>query len=81
MDYIDKVNVDLKGRQPGCYPIHNFRERERFTEAVKELIDEEWLMDVYFSQDYRTLVISEPFIQGDRRFTARGEGKSGKNDK
>lgn len=62
MDYIDKVYVHLKDRQPGRYPIHNLREKEKFIEAVKELIDGEWLRDVCFSSDYRTLIISEPFI-------------------
>ena len=59
MDYIDRVYVHLKDRKPGKYPIHNLREKEKFIEAVKFLIDGEWLTNVDFSADYQTLVIHE----------------------
>jgi hypothetical protein len=61
MDYIDKVYVALKDRVPGVYPIAGLREPEKFTSAVKFLIDGEWLHNVSFSNDYTSLIISEPF--------------------
>ncbi|TSA34956.1 MAG: hypothetical protein D4R64_10570 [Porphyromonadaceae bacterium] len=60
MDYIDTVYVDLKQRLPGKYPLAGLREPEKFKDAVKSLIDGEWLLDVSFSNDYNTLIISEP---------------------
>lgn len=61
MDYLDRVYVELKDRQPGRYPIHNLKEPERFIAAVKELIDGEWLTEVYFSEDFQILVVELPF--------------------
>jgi hypothetical protein len=61
MDYIDEVFIALKDREPGRYPISSLREPEKFTSAVKFLIDGEWLTNVSFSNDYGTLIISEHF--------------------
>ena len=61
MDYIDKVYVDLKQRLPGNYPLADLREPEKFMDAVKFLIDGEWLVDVSFSNDYKSLIINKPF--------------------
>jgi len=60
MDYTDRVYVDLRQREPGRYPLDNLRERERFIAAVKELMDGQWLTELYFTEDYRTLVIQVP---------------------
>lgn len=62
MDYIDKVYVDLKQRLPGDYPLADLREPEKFMEAVKFLIEGEWLVDVYFSNDYKNLIIKEQSV-------------------
>lgn len=61
MDYIDEVFIALKDREPGRYPIGSLREPEKFTSAVKFLIDGEWLTNVSFSNDYGTLIISTHF--------------------
>lgn len=63
MDYIDQVYVDLRQREPGRYPLDRLRERHRFIEAVKELMDGEWLTELYFTEDYQTLVIQVPLEQ------------------
>lgn len=60
MDYLDRVYLDLTTREPGVYPLNNLREPERFIQAVKDLIDGEWIHDICFSSDYRTLIIPEP---------------------
>jgi hypothetical protein len=62
MDYIDRVYVDLKDRPPGKFLMSGLAEPDRFIEAVKELIDGQWLLNVCFSSDYQTLIISEPFL-------------------
>jgi len=61
MDYLDRVFLDLKAREPGRYSLIHLREPERFIDAVKELMDGEWIRDVHFTSDYKTLVIQEPF--------------------
>ncbi len=63
MDYIDQVYVDLRQREPSRYPLGRLRERERFIEAVKELMDGQWLTELYFTEDYQTLVIQVPLEQ------------------
>ena len=60
MDNLDKVYLDLTTREPGAYPIDKLREPERFIQAVKDLIDGEWIHDICFSNDYKTLIIPEP---------------------
>ncbi|MFA5816241.1 MAG: hypothetical protein WC865_11525 [Bacteroidales bacterium] len=61
MDYIDEVYIALKDREPGRYPIGSLREPEKFTSAVKFLIEGEWLTNVSFSNDFGTLIISGHF--------------------
>ena len=68
MDYIDEVFIALKDREPGRYPIGSLREPEKFTSAVKYLIDGEWLTNVSFSNDYGTLIISSHFSFERRTF-------------
>jgi hypothetical protein len=63
MDYIDRVFVDLREREPGRYPLDRLKERDRFIEAVKELMDGQWLTELYFTEDYETLVIQVPLEQ------------------
>lgn len=63
MEYIDQVYIDLRQREPGRYPLGRLRERERFIEAVKELMDGQWLTELYFTEDYQTLVIQVPLEQ------------------
>ena len=60
MDYLDRVFIDLRQREPGRYPLDRLKERDRFIEAVKELMDGGWLTELYFTEDYRTLVIQTP---------------------
>jgi hypothetical protein len=68
MDYIDTVFVDLKQRLPGKYPLADLREPQKFIEAVKFLIDGDWLPEVSFSNDYKILIIGEhdPKVQEKR---------------
>ncbi|MFA5816653.1 MAG: hypothetical protein WC865_13645 [Bacteroidales bacterium] len=61
MDYIDRVYVDLKDREPGKFPMSSLKDPEKFISAVKFLIDGEWLTNVYFSQNYDSLIISRQF--------------------
>jgi hypothetical protein len=63
MDYIDRVFVDLRLREPGRYPLDRLKERDLFIEAVKELMDGQWLTELYFTEDYQTLVIQVPLEQ------------------
>ena len=63
MDYINQVYVDLRLREPDRYPLGHLRERDRFIEAVKELMDGQWLTELYFTEDYQTLVIQVPLEQ------------------
>jgi len=60
MDYLDKVYLDLTTRPPGRYPLNKLKEPDRFIQAVKELIDGEWIHDICFTADYKTLIIPEP---------------------
>jgi hypothetical protein len=59
IDYLDRVYLDLTARPPGRYPLDNLREPDRFIQAVKELIDGEWIHDICFTADYKTLIIPE----------------------
>lgn len=61
MDYLDRVYKYILGLKPGRYPLDKLMERDRFIEAVKELIDGEWIKDAEFSSDYFYLVIKKPF--------------------
>ena len=62
MDYLDKVYSDLIVRAPGRYPLADLKEPERFIDAVKELIDGDWLHYLYFSNDYSELIIPNPIL-------------------
>ena len=68
MDYLDQVFVDLKDKKPGRYPLDSLREPERFISAVKFLMDGQWLTNVYFSEDYKSLTVQEPFDFATGRF-------------
>ncbi len=62
MDYIDTVYLELRDKPPGHYPLDKLREPQKFTEAVKFLIDGEWLTNVLFSNDYSVLIMKKPEI-------------------
>lgn len=70
MDYLDRVFVEVRALRPGRYPVDTLKEPERFIAAVKELMDGEWLRDLYFTSDYRILVIQQPF-NGNPKTTIR----------
>lgn len=61
MDYTDRVFVSLKDRKPGVYPLKDLKDPEKFVSAVKFLIDGDWLVNVSFSNDFSSVIVSEPF--------------------
>ena len=71
MDYFDRVYLDLKGREPGRYSLEHLKEPERFIDAVKYLMDGEWIVDIHFTSDYKTLVIQEPMLPKKSRLTTK----------
>ena len=56
MDYIDQVFIEVKDLIPGKYLMSKLKDPERFIEAVKELIDDEWVNDIDFTKDYEYMV-------------------------
>lgn len=61
MDYIDRVYVDLKDREPGKFLMSSLKDPEKFISAVKYLIDGGWLVNVHWDSSYSTLFITEKF--------------------
>ncbi len=59
MDYIDRVYVDLKDREPGNYLMSSLKDPEKFIAAVKYLIDGGWIINVHWDSSYTTLFIKE----------------------
>lgn len=59
MDYIDKVFMDLKDREPGKFLMSSLQNPDSFIAAVKFLIDGAWLTNVEWDSDYTTFFIQE----------------------
>lgn len=66
MDYEDKIFIYLQKQPPGWkMPVSRLTDNpERFIEAVKYLIRGEWLKDVCFSADYKTIKKDEEHKPG-----------------
>lgn len=68
MDFIDKVYLDLKDREPGKFLMSSLKNPDGFIAAVQFLIDGAWLTNVHWDADYTTFFIEEKFpFQSDRK--------------
>ena len=59
MDYIDLVYVALKDKEPCKILMSSLKDPAKFIEAVKYLIEGDWLSNVYWDNDYHTMTIQE----------------------
>jgi hypothetical protein len=77
MDYIDRVYVELKDREPGNFLMSSLKDPEKFIIAVKFLIDGGWLVNVHWDSGYTTLFIEEKFQFEDFKKPVSRRHKSG----
>jgi len=61
MDFVDKVYIDLKDREPSNFLMSSLKDPEKFISAVKFLIDGGWLTNVHWDSGYNTIYIEEKF--------------------